>query len=840
MKTPIRRKIMSLLLSAVMLISLLPAQVFAADGAESTWTSVALEDVTSDDTIAITMSNGNTTWVLPADTNTSSAPAAVTATVNDGTLTTDSGNYGWTVAAVDGGYTFANSAGGYLYVTNANNGVRVGATQGVWSIDQGYLSCSDGTQARYLGVYSSQDWRCYKNTTTNIGGQTLQFWKLSGTTPGGDEPVEPEDPADDVLLGKLTEAPADGSQLVIYHPASGTAMTATASGAKLAGTAATVSEDLLTQTDDMALLIAHEADGQYTFELAGQYLTSAATGNGLSFADDGESDLAKWTVEQQTDGTWYVKSVGAAYNGNHNQALEYYNGFTTYGVKTDNAAYKFEFYGVLPNTDPVSGLKTGDKVTIFNDGNAKALTATASGTKLAGADAALNDEGKLTGEGIALFTVTVDDNGYLTFANEGKYLTSGATGSSLTLADAESDYSLWVTEDAGDGLFFVKNVNAAYNGGAQYLEYYNTFTTYGKKATAAATAYAMSFRQLAESTEPVEPTGDPFGLTATLATGDEVILYNPNNGVALGNSLSNYKVAGVALTPAEGVITTDKTAVVWTVTVNDDGTYTFTQGDYTLGGTVRESGDKTYNNIALTEAQYVNWTLTGPDSNLIHFLSLAEMTSSFGGTYLEYYNGFTLYGSDAPTADAFGIQFYKKNAEPDTPPEPTGDTFGLSSTLATGDEVILFNAKNGVGLGNTIASHKITGVALTPSEGVITTDNTAVVWTVTANTDGTYTFTQGDYTLGGVVSGTYNNLVVTDATSTGWTLTGPDSSDFNYFLSLNDMATNYGHLYLEYYNGFTLYGSTAPDKDAYGITFYKKGAEPETPAGPGEAGDLVT
>ena len=29
------------------------------------------------------------------------------------------------------------------------------------------------------------------------------------------------------------------------------------------------------------------------------------------------------------------------------------------------------------------------------------------------------------------------------------------------------------------------------------------------------------------------------------------------SGMALGNSLSNYKVTGVALTPAEGVITTD-------------------------------------------------------------------------------------------------------------------------------------------------------------------------------------------------------------------------------------------------------------------------------------------
>ena len=35
---------------------------------------------------------------------------------------------------------------------------------------------------------------------------------------------------------------------------------------------------------------------------------------------------------------------------------------------------------------------------------------------------------------------------------------------------------------------------------------------------------------------------------------------------------------------------------------------------------------------------------------------------------------------------------------------------------------------------------------------------------------------------------------------------------------------------LEYYNGFTLYGSNSPDKAAFGVTFYKKGAEAEVPA----------
>ena len=62
--------------------------------------------------------------------------------------------------------------------------------------------------------------------------------------------------ADDtrVELPLLTEAPADGAQIIIYHPTSKTAMTATASGSILAGTSATVTDNNLTVTDAIIYL----------------------------------------------------------------------------------------------------------------------------------------------------------------------------------------------------------------------------------------------------------------------------------------------------------------------------------------------------------------------------------------------------------------------------------------------------------------------------------------------------------------------------------------------------------------------------------------------------------
>ncbi|MBQ1421653.1 MAG: CehA/McbA family metallohydrolase, partial [Firmicutes bacterium] len=349
--------------------------------------------------------------------------------------------------------------------------------------------------------------------------------------------------------------------------------------------------------------------------------------------------------------------------------------------------------------------------------------------------------------------------------------------------------------------------------------------------------------------DEVDHSKNVYELTGELTDGDKVLIYNAGYSKAVTSTIiSNYYLEGkdytteivsenkiIAATPEDAAVTE------WTVAVNTDGTYTFTQGDKTLGGVV--SG--THNNLAVTGATYTTWTLeVCNETNNSFYMYNPGMTASSGHVYLEWYNNksdFSLYATSNVSEGAFGMTFFKLVRPASEEPGPaTGDTFGLASTLNTGDEVILYNAGSGTGLGNTIANYKIQGVALTPAEGVITTDNTNVVWTVTKNEDGTYTFTQGTNTLGGVVSGTHNNLVVTGATATNWTLTGPDSEDFNYYMYLGDMTSNFGNVYLEYYNGFTLYGSNAPEKGAYGITFYKKGAEPETPSGPAVEGDLIT
>ena len=64
-------------------------------------------------------------------------------------------------------------------------------------------------------------------------------------------------------------------------------------------------------------------------------------------------------------------------------------------------------------------------------------------------------------EDTAELTVSVDENGYYTFTCGGKYLTSGATGSSVTFADAAGDYSLWKLQKANEAKIAAEHLAAA-------------------------------------------------------------------------------------------------------------------------------------------------------------------------------------------------------------------------------------------------------------------------------------------------------------------------------------------------------------------------------------------
>ena len=177
-------------------------------------------------------------------------------------------------------------------------------------------------------------------------------------------------------------------------------------------------------------------------------------------------------------------------------------------------------------------LSDGNMVALYyeNNGTGSVLSQTASGKKLKGVSATAADGALAIPEDAAELTVSVDENGYYTFTCGGKYLTSGATGSSVTFADAAGDYSLWKLQKANEnGGYYVINANAKYNNTTeQYLEYYSGFTTYSYKSSSDA-AYVFYFYLIDEGTPSVH------------IRADESVTEN----VAQWSGTADYKTAGV-------------------------------------------------------------------------------------------------------------------------------------------------------------------------------------------------------------------------------------------------------------------------------------------------------
>lgn len=161
--------------------------VFAETGGTPTtsWPKTDVSDLKAGDEVVLVMNNGSN-YTLNDDNGTDSAPNATSINIENDCLKDSpiAANLSWILGKDGNNLTFYQDAteAKWLYCTNANNGVRVGTNANkVFTLDtsNGYLK-NTGT-SRYIGIYSSQDWRCYTSTSTNIGNQTLAFYKKTTT-----------------------------------------------------------------------------------------------------------------------------------------------------------------------------------------------------------------------------------------------------------------------------------------------------------------------------------------------------------------------------------------------------------------------------------------------------------------------------------------------------------------------------------------------------------------------------------------------------------------------------------------------------------------------------------
>ncbi len=275
-----------------------------------------------------------------------------------------------------------------------------------------------------------------------------------------------------------------------------------------------------------------------------------------------------------------------------------------------------------------------------------------------------------------------------TYYNKGTDITVNEDGSLSGYTEAE----IWTVIDNGDGSFsFAQNGqklglgdsfasmdlgavhdkwtiipldNGTYNvqntGRGNYMEWYASKNNWSTYNSSSA-ATDDQF-QLAFCKVEAAPA-------APVADGDTVVIYAPAYGKALsGEYTGNYNKGVDVSLDAEGVLTGYGDTEGWTVTDNGDGSFSFAQNGQNLG-----LGEE-YASMSLG-AVHDDWTIIPLENGTYNLRNTGR------GNYMEWYAKFsnwsTYNSSSAATDDQFQLAFYKTEGASE-PEEPGSDVEGLA------------------------------------------------------------------------------------------------------------------------------------------------------------------
>ena len=214
--------------------------------------------------------------------------------------------------------------------------------------------------------------------------------------------------------------------------------------------------------------------------------------------------------------------------------------------------------------------------------------------------------------------------------------------------------------------------------------------------------------------------------TAPIANGDQVVIYAPAYNKALSSEKTGHYNVGTDITvEADGTVTGYVASDIWTVVANEDGTYSFQQGDQNIG-----LGDS-YASMDLG-AVHDDWKLIDLGNGLYNIQNTVR------GNYMEWYtqysNWSTYNSSSAATDDQFQLSFYKVTGEtPD--PEPSEAPFEANDTI------VIYAPSNNMALSATVKNdYYPIGVEVAVEGETLIGYGATEVWTV-GGEDGAWTFT---------------------------------------------------------------------------------------------------
>ena len=620
------RRLLSVLLALVMLLSLLPTAVFAADPAPQTFKKVTSAEELVTGQYVLVDEKGFSPKELSGKWVTTAA-----VTVNGATATASEGIWTITVSADGVVLTDANSVSIAPSGGN-NNGITSGSYK--WSVafaNGAFTFSGQGSDTVKLAgnAGSSNQYKAYKNSTVSAkpNGYPSNFtlYKL--------------DAASARQSGIVTDLTTlqDGDKVVVFNPSVKKAMSATAVATYYrAGVDVTLdSANKLTGYGDTELWTLGIKDGKYTFTTAdGKKLSMGASYSSIPLDDVN----TEWTITSAaTEGCFYIKNV---VRGN---ALQWYADKVNFSSKasistTDEALFAQQLYLVIdsgsetpdPEPGPTALIKDG-KYVIYNPGSGKAMSANATGTYYrAGKDVTVTN-GKVDNPSADLiWTVSSTDGVYTITTSDGKKLSMNADRNSLPLDEVNDT---WKVEKAKtDGCFYLINANRP----TYYVEWFvnsskgfEEFTTYTYKESSD-NLYTLQFI-------PVSGSDQPSGGLPTV--GDQVVIYNQNAQAVLAAQNDNATSPAInkaAATIQDGKATCANGAVVFEVQKNGDyyRFYNKTYGYLCANGT---GNNAFYTQTASDDADWLLRTCSGG----VGGYEMEHRTAKFSGKHsqwLEYYS----------------------------------------------------------------------------------------------------------------------------------------------------------------------------------------------------------
>ena len=785
MKTPVRTRLLSALLSLVMLVSLLPVSVFAADPASKSAALVTdASTLKAGDQIILSATANDSTFAAGAMSGKflSSVETKLDALDKKVEIFTLGGSAGaWTLTASDGKKISAVKA---KELSNSGKGTDT------WTIaidDNGAATIASTNTACGRILYNVRNPRFLNYTSdTNVSMLLPSIYKLDTAAA-----------RESGIVTDLTTL-QNGDKVVVFNPANKKALSSVYNGFYNTGVDVELAGGKLTGYTNAELWTVNRTEsGTYTF--------STADGKKLSMDEKYSSTpLDKANVDWElsaaaTADCFYIKNVG---RGSYLEWFAEKNNWSSYGtIGSNEALFAQQLYLVVAESqepgqpeDPTAPLKNGDQVVIYNPANLKALSSEYTGFYNKGTDVTLTG-GKLAGFTEAdIWTVGVNDDGSYTFSTaDGKKLSMDEKYSSTPLDKA---HTAWTLEQAAtEGCYYIKNV-----GRGSYLEWYaekNNWSAFGTIGSNEA-LFAQAFFKIQKS-----------GIVTSVSDGDQVVVFNPANGKALSTEYTGFYNKGTDVTLTNGKLSGYTKADIWTVGVNADGSYTFSTADGK-----KLSMDEKYSSTPLDKT-HTGWRiLPAATENCVYIQNVGR------SSYLEWYaekNNWSAFGTIGSNEALFAQQLYLVGDEMDQP---------AGSLPQEGAQVVLFNQNaQGVlaGQNDNTDSPAINSVSAQITDGKAIPENGGVVFTVERSGE-YYRFRNETY--GYLCSnGTGNNAFYSQTASedADWTVEPCSGGVGGYQLEsrtakFNGRYSQYLEYYSDSYKTYSMYNVT--DYTIYSFFFY--------------------